>query len=216
MSSYQIISYRLTKKTSPAQVLKTIDDLILKFNLEYANCFYDIYSHIIEYEFDGKHYSNRKQNPILLICNKYPQLEQYLKHEKSMTNGEDAAELYRIKNFTDNYKPISNDNYEEILREVSTKIPRPYSVTYFEYIIDRIDFSKSNEHTEPISQNSEIGTPRGSYILYSYQSSGNEKHSYIFIATQYNQDNDLTLFREFFYALTNTLPGKYEGTEFIK
>ena len=99
-----------------------------------------------------------------------------------------------------------------LIKEITEKIPIPYSVNNLEIIFNGIEFNSSvNSQCKMKPTSDGFGSPIGSYISYLRTSYGSEKHSYVQFSTD---DENIEAMRSIFFELTKTIGGKYGGTEY--
>ncbi len=209
----QVITRRLTRKVNPVQVIEAIYDCLKEFRLEYTNCLWELSCSILEYtEDDGKFHSNRKTNGIERILKQYPQLVEY-KTTKIKNDKEDI----QITNFDfyNSYLPNDNNCFESCIVEVLGQVPKPFSLSDINFIVDGVTF-RNKQISELTQTDSTFPKLFGSYIWYYRTVYGDEKHSYISIATEFDDFyENLNVFRQFHFAIAEKLPSKYLGTEIL-
>ena len=210
MKKYTIITYRLNKSVNPDAVLQAIEEILQNRDVCYQNCLFKMVVSIIEYEHESVLHSNRKKNAILSICKKYPTFEPFFEHLKVDKGEGHTDEDLCLNNFSDiDYSQKGKIEYS-ILRNVVTKIPRPYAVNSLEVVFDGICFKKENGNDSIRMSEDGFGHPVGNYISYERSSYGSEKHSYVTFSAEKTIADDM---RKLFFDFTEKVPGKYDGTE---
>jgi len=210
VKKYAIITYRLNKSVSPTVVLQTIEEIIQNRDVHYQDCLFKMVVPIIEYEYEGIFHSNRKKNAILSICKKHPVFESFFEHLK--VNKEDGYidEDLCLNNFSDVDYSVKGKIEYPVLREVVTKIPRPYALNSLELVFDGIYFIKEKSGDFIKTSQNGFSPPVGNYILYEREVYGNEKHSYVLFSAENEIADDM---RKLFFDFAEKVSGKYEGTE---
>ncbi len=210
MKEYVVITYRLKKSVNPDLVLQAIEEIMQNRDVHYQNCLFEMSVSIIEYEYEGVFHSNRNKNAILSICKKYPAFEAFFEHIKIDKGEGHTDEDLCLRNFSDeDYSQKGKIEYS-VIREVITKIPRPYSVNSLELIFDAIQFTKENYQERIRMPKNGFGSPVGNYIFYDRSVYGSEKHSYVSFAAEKATADEM---RKLFFEFADKVPGKYEGTE---
>lgn len=210
---YNIITYRLHQVVKPADVLSEIEKLLQKHSAQHKNCLFKAQVPIIEFEFEGKRHSNREKNAIISICKKYPTLEPLVKHsEIDKGKGQIDREL-SLCNFSDaDHVPIGKMD-DSIMRDIVTKIPRPYGVNHLELIFDGITFANKSNADLPIKPSpSGFGPCIGNYIFFERSVYGSEKHAYIYFSAD---DATVAEMRDLFLEFASQIPGKYQDTRTV-
>ncbi len=209
MKKYAVRTYRLNKSVTPTVILQTLEEIMQNRGVNYQNCLFKMVVPIIEFEHEGVFHSNREKNAISNICKKHPTFESLFKRKKVHTENGHMEETLYLNNYNDDYTVKRTIEYS-ILREVITKIPRPYAVNSLELVFDSIHFTKGKRGDSiKVSQNGS-GCPTGDYILYERYVYGSEKHSYILFSAENEMDENM---RKLFFEFAEKVPGKYEGTE---
>ena len=203
MKKYYIITYRLTRKVKPSEVLAVIENLMEKYALRYKTCKFHAEVSIIEFEHAGKFHSNRHRNGVLSILKKYPELEAFFAHTvKDMGDGI-IHENVKISNASG--KGIIDP---AIAFEITKKIPRPYSIDNLVLTLDGVSFPGNSDAAESLRESKDGCV--GNYIHYSREVHGSEYHSYLIFSAD---DSMLENMRKFFFDCEKQLPGRYQGTE---
>ncbi len=192
MANCGIINYRLKRNVHPAQVLEAIDDLLGRFTLSYNRCLWSL--------------SNYSRGEIQKIVRDYPQLSKYYQ----VIPHDDRPDVHLLSNFDHQIFTSKEPAGGEPIHDLLCKIPSSYHVENLEYYLDSVSFGENC-----ILQESPYGPPRGSYIAYTRESHGDERHSYIILGTVYSGEKQPDLFRRFFLELSKVLPGTYMGTEIL-
>lgn len=212
MKKYNIITYRLKQNTKPCDVLETLEALLKKHSAFFTECLFRVDVMICEYEFDGKHHSNKSRNAVNTLLRRYPELKDYyrcIQIEKDYTN---FSETVCIDNFSDDDFLYRGEIKYDLIRDIVNKIPKPYGVSDLELIYNGLNFGERDAKSEKIKRSaSGFDAPVGNYIWYNRSSYGYEKNSIILFAID---DENLENMRKLFFELAEMLPGKYEGTEY--
>lgn len=211
MKKYNIIVYRLNRNVRPSEVLAAIESLIKKHALQFKNCLFAASVSIIEFEYQNKLHSNRNRNAILSILKKYPELESFFRHIKTVENDGNLHEHLLVSNFSDEDYKLSGSIDPSVAIDITTKIPRPYSIGDLDLIFDGVSFFQEKDMIDPIHQTKDgWSNPVGNYIRYTRKAYGSERHSYLTFSA-----DDLTLknMRQFFFDFAEEIPCKYYGTE---
>lgn len=211
-----VITYRLKQTVPPSEVVEALYGILSEHALTHQSCLWRLSRQIIEYEADGVFHSNREKNAILSICRQYPALSRYyrlLRHDQGEGHiREDCV----LTNYDEDALTSESEDAEPIIRELVHKIPRPYGVNEFEIILDGIDFLKCGREIACLrASRSGFGSPVGSYIGYSREVYGSEKHAYIQFAIVHEGGQNIDPFRALFHAFAERIPGTYEGTEVV-
>jgi hypothetical protein len=173
-------------------VLAVLNELLQKFGLSYNRCLWLL--------------SNYSRSKIQKIVRDYPQLSKYYQ----VIPDDDRPDVHLLSNFDHPDFASTEPAGEEPIRDLLCKIPTAYHVGNLEYYLDGVSFGENC-----ILQENPYGPPRGSYIAYTRESHGDERHSYIILGAVYSGEKQPDLFRSFFLALSSTLPGTYMGTEIL-
>ena len=210
MKKYTLITYRLNKSVNPAAVLQAIEEIMQNRDVYYQNCLFKMVVPIIEYECEGIFHSNRKKNAILSICKSHPAFESFFEHLKVDKGEGHIDEELCLNNFSDiDYSQKGKMEYS-ILREVVTKIPRPYGVNSLEVVFDGIHFKKENSNDCIRMFQESFGNPVGNYISYERSVYGSEKYSYVLFSAENTIADDM---RKLFFDFAEKVPGKCVSTE---
>lgn len=213
IKKYNVICYRLNKNVDPVTVLEKLEELFDRYGLEYLNCFFCLKSDIIEFEHEGKLYSNRDNNAILTILKRHPDLAEFHHSLREKKETDQLAEVEIITNFCgEDYRLIGDADYY-LIRGIIKQIPKPYGVNELILAFSGIGFAGSGCIGEKIKPSeSGFGSPTGSYILYEREKHGDEKHSYVYFSSDANSiDKMRSLYLEFAEAVA----GEYFGTEVV-
>ncbi len=210
MKEYTVITYRLKKSVNPDVVLRAIEEILEEQDIFRRDCLFRMSVPIIEFEHEGRFFSNRKNNGILRICKQHPELEAFFEHSAHDMGDGVMGENLCLANFSDDdYRCKGKIPYADICHIVK-KIPRPYAVNLLEVVFDSIPFAEGQVGDRIRMPKSGFGPPVGNYILYERSVYGNEKHSYVLFAAEKAIVDDM---RELFFRFAQLVPGKYEGTE---
>ncbi|MBR6545330.1 MAG: hypothetical protein IKT72_00120 [Clostridia bacterium] len=203
-----INTYRIYKAINPSEVLCAIEELLKKYKISYRNCLWNISCSIIEYEFEGKIHSNRNKNAILSICKRHPIFNSYREDEKSDHGEGHISEDVCLRNYNENTFDISGTVEYPLISDIVKKVPRPYAVNDLKLIFSDIVWSKDT----PLMRMEAVdfGCPKGSYIYYTREKYGDEKHSYIHFAAD---ERDADIMKTFAFDFYQSVKCKYEGTE---
>jgi hypothetical protein len=187
-----------------------------KYSVSYTQLFWKLSSVIIEFEQEGVIHSNRENNAVSRLCRKYPQLVPLMTHS-CINQGEGQVKEELCISNRDQSDYLADDAIDEsMIRAVLEKIPRPYGVNDLEVVFDGVRFSPSIHTVCGMrNQKDEYGAPIGCYISYSRSSYGDEKHSYLELAVEYENEMILEAFRNFFFDFAKQVNGQYEGTQII-
>ncbi|MBR6514420.1 MAG: hypothetical protein IKT46_06275 [Clostridia bacterium] len=205
---YNIITYKLTRKINPAEVIDRLDSLIEKYNVFFCDCLMNLLVYIIEFEYEGKLYSNRNRNAVKTILKRHPELEQFYKHTAEDRGGGIINETLFIRNFSSEDFACTGEIEYSLISDIAKKVPRPYGVNDLEVVYSGISFDSPDSKSAKICQNRH-GYAVGNYIGYCRERAGNEKHSYITFSAD---DENIELMRKLFFEFADTVPGKYIGT----
>ncbi len=209
---YNVICYKLNKSVKPAEAIEKLELLIEKHFVSFAECLFQFKIFICEFEHEGRFYSNRDKNAIKTILKRHPELESFYKYTCEKKEVNRVSENVLITNFSfDDFSCVGEIEYS-LIRDIVTKVPRPYGVNDLELIYNGISFGKQDSESVKIRQSeSGFDSPVGNYIWYSRSKYGYEKHSYIFFSID---DENLDAMRKLFFEFAETIPGKYKGTEY--
>jgi hypothetical protein len=198
MAKCNIITYRLKRNVQSSTVLAALHGLLNKYSLSYRQLLWAL--------------SDFKKNTIERIIKDYPSICPCLEHH--CENGKNPnCEPYRLSNYQEPGFTVMHPTQEDIIHEILHRVPAIYSLGSLEYYIDGISFT---DIQNDIRENPHgFGPPIGSYVAYSREVHGDERHSYLILAVEYNAEKQPDLFRDFFLALSGILPGSYEGTQII-
>jgi hypothetical protein len=199
MANCSIITYRLRRDVHPSQVLAALNDLLSRFGLSYKRCLWSLSNFVDDSP-------PRRKDSIAQIVQDFPQLRKY----DRLISNETRPDVHLLSNFDHQDFASTEPAEEELIRDLLCKIPTAYHVGNLEYYLDGVSFGENC-----ILQENPYGPPRGSYIAYTRESHGDERHSYIILGAVYSGEKHPDLFRSFFLALSNTLPGTYMGTEIL-
>ena len=211
MKEYKIINYKINRSVKPINVLQELERLMCKNNANYLECFIKLEISIVEFEHEGKLHSNRNKNAILTILKHYPELNEFFIRKNDIDEDGFERETLTIKNFNEETFSLIGKMEYPLIKAITEKIPRPYSVNDLEIIFNGIAFSScadSQYKKNPTLDG--FGSPIGSYISYSRTSYGSEKHSFI----QFSADDNVESMRSIFFEFAKNVGGKYEGTEY--
>ncbi len=206
---YNVITYKLTRKVNPTEVIERLEALIEKHNVFYSECLLDLSLYIVEFEHEGKLHSNRNRNAIKTILKRHPELEQFYKYTAEDRGGGYISETLSICNFSAEEYICTGEIEYSLISDIAKKVPRPYGVNDLEVIYNGISFGKVDSASEKIRQNPNCYEV-GNYIKYSRESAGSEKHSYVSFSAD---DENIEMMRKIFFEFADTVPGKYIGTE---
>lgn len=212
MKGYNIINCRINKSVKPIDVLQVIEHLMQKNNVSFLECFIKLKVSIVEFEHEGKFYSNRNKNAILTVLKHYPTLSDLFEHKNHTDEDGFVRETLTIQNFAEETFSLYGKVEYPLIKEIAKKIPRPYSVNDLEITFNGIGFcSIADSQCKMKPSSSGFASPVGNYISYSRSNYGDEKHSYIQFSVD---DNNLENMRKLFFEFCEKIPGKYEGTEY--
>ena len=212
-NKHQVITYRLNNSANPKIVLDKLEELFIKYDLQYSDFLFSLKVDIIEFQHEGKLHSNRNKNAILTILKRHPDLSELYRSVRIENEQGQPSEEVIIANFCDeDYKIIGNADYS-LIGEIIKEIPKPYGVNDLELIISGIGFSESGSLGEKIKPSkSGFGSPGGSYILFKREKHGAEKHSYVCFSNDINSDSKM---KSLYFEFAEAIAGKYEGTELV-
>ncbi len=212
MKKYNIINYRLNKSVKPIDVLRKIERLKQIHDVHYLECFVKLEVSIMEFEHEGKLHSNRNRNAILTILKHYPEFNDFFEHKKHIDEMGLVGERLTIQNFAEETFSLYGNVEYTLIKEIAEKIPRPYSLNYFEVIFSGISFGASSDQIDNVKPSSNgFDSPVGNYIMYWRSNYGSEKHSHIHFSVD---DDNVESMRSIFFEFAENIGGKYEGTEY--
>ena len=212
VKKYNVILYRLNRSTTPTAVLEALEALISKHSVHYSECLLNITACICELEHEGKLRSNRNRNAINAILKRHPELKDYYHSTRNQQENGYFTENIVISNFSfDDFLSNGEIRYD-LIRDLVKQIPRPYGVNDLDLIYNGVSFGKKDMESAKIKPSeSGFDSPVGNYIWYERSKYGDEKHSHVTFSAD---DDNLALMRKFFFEFAETVPGKYEGTEY--
>jgi hypothetical protein len=212
MKKYNIINYRLKASVKPIDVLRELEQLLKKHNATYLENLLNLEVLIIEIEYSGKLHSNRQRNAILTILKHHPELNAFFEDKKQDSEDGFTKEVLTIRNYSEQSLLSCGNADFSLIKQIAEKIPKPYSVNRLEIIFNGIGFEKTiTQHCVMKPSHSGFDSPVGNYISYSREKYGDEKHSYIQFSAN---DESLESMRSLFFDFSETIAGKYEGTEY--
>lgn len=206
---YNIITYKLTRKVNPAEVIETLEALIKKYNVFYCEYLMNLLTYITEFEHEGKFHSNRNRNAIKTILKRHPELEKFVEYTAKENDGGYVSETLSISNFSPEEYICTGEIEYSLISDIAKKVPRPYGVNDLDVIYNGISFGKVDSASAKIRQNSNCYEV-GNYIKYSRESAGSEKHSYVSFSAD---DENIETMKKLFFEFADTVPGKHIGTD---
>lgn len=210
---YNIITYKLTRKVNPTQVIEALETLIEKYNVFYSECLLNLMVYIVEFEHKGKLHSNRNRNAVKTILKRHPELEGFYKYAAEDRGGGIINETLFIRNFSPEDFACTGEIDYSLIRDIVKKVPRPYAANYLDVTYSGISFGKPDSESAKIRQNeNNHGSPVGNYINYIRDSAGSEKYSYLLFSAD---DENIEMMRKIFFEFADMVPGKHETTEYI-
>lgn len=186
---YMLQTYRLTWSEKPKDVLSKISDFITQNDLSYQKRYWNLTEYITEFEFDGKFHSNRTRNSVTRLCKKYPELLRFRQDEIQLHEFGVNENLILCNYSKDGRVIDSGKKIDDLIYDVCLKVPVNYSFIDTEYGFEGLDFFGIKPlHQSKVSCNPDDESDYqrldmyGSYIYYSRQSCGSEKHQYLCLA----------------------------------
>ncbi len=209
---YNVITYELTRKVNPTEVIEVLESLFEKYNVFYSECLLDLLVYIVEFDYEGKHHSNRNRNAIKTILKRHPELEEFYEYTAENRGGGIINETLFIRNFSQKDFVCTGEIDYSLIRDIVKKVPRPYGVNYLDVVYSGISFGRPDSESAKIRQNeNNHGSPVGNYINYIRDSAGSEKYSYLLFSAD---DENIETMRKLFFEFTDMVPGKYITTEY--